>query len=291
MDIKNFVLSYYKNSTENFHIHKVEKSVEAQKPHTHDYFQIYYIIKGSLLHYVGDKYSLLSHGNMSIVPPKTTHHIVPNPNTEFYSFSFMPDFLGEKNKSNHLSINFLGSLQADISNGIHPKVSIEAENIFYTENIMKQLLKEFEKKDIGYEETARAYCTILLTTIARNYFEKEQSRLPHNFESNEQFVLHCINYIENNFTDDLSLEEMAKRSAMSKGNFCALFFKFTGHSFNSYLNQCRIKKAISYINKGYKITSIYGLCGYNDFSTFYRNFKKIMGISPKEYKKSEEDAV
>ena len=38
------------------------------------------------------------------------------------------------------------------------------------------------------------------------------------------------------------------------------------------------------IKKGYKITAIYGLCGYDDFTTFYRNFKKIIGVSPKEYK-------
>ena len=43
------------------------------------------------------------------------------------------------------------------------------------------------------------------------------------------------------------------------------------------------------IKKGYKITAIYGLCGYNDFSTFYRNFKKIMGVSPDIYKKSQKN--
>ena len=101
----------------------------------------------------------------------------------------------------------------------------------------------------------------------------------------KQFVLHCIDYIEKNYTDDLSLEEILEHSGVSRGNFCALFSELTGHTFNSYLNLCRIKKATEYINRGYKITSIYGLCGYNDFSTFFRNFKKVMGISPKEYQK------
>ena len=283
MDIKNFVLSYYKNSTENFHIHRVEKTIEAQKPHTHEYFQIYFISKGSLVHFVENDSSHLMHGDMFIIPPKTLHYIKPNHDTVFYSFSFMPDFLGETTKINHLANNFLHRLTADNAEKIHPKISINSERNLYIESIMEHILREFEEKAIGYEETARAYCIILLTIIARNYFENELKHIPFNFD-NKQFILHCINYIENNFTEDLTLEEISKRSAMSKSNFCALFLQLTGHSFNNYLNLCRIKKATEYINQGYKITSIYGLCGYNDFSTFYRNFKKIMGMPPRQYK-------
>ena len=52
MNVKNFVLSYYENSTKNFHIQKLDKVTEAQMPHTHEYFQIYFISKGTLEHYV-----------------------------------------------------------------------------------------------------------------------------------------------------------------------------------------------------------------------------------------------
>ena len=65
MDIKNYALSYYKDSAEDFHIHKVDKVREAQKPHTHEYFQIYFIAKGSLIHHLGDFSSRLSHGDIS----------------------------------------------------------------------------------------------------------------------------------------------------------------------------------------------------------------------------------
>ncbi len=282
MDIKNFVLSYYKNSADDFHIHKVEKSTEAQKPHRHDYFQIYYIKNGSLSHYVEGKSSTLYQGDMFIIPPETTHYISLEPDTVFYSFSFMPDFLGEPTPSNKLAVNFLKSLQT--GRHILPKVSIQDENIIYIETIMDRMLKEFTLKDIGFNELIHSYAVLLITVLARNYFEK--NTLPEYFNNSKQFVLHCIEYIENNFTDRITLDEISRRSAMSKSSFCDLFYKLTGHSFNSYLNLCRIKKATEYIKDGYKITAIYGLCGYTDFSTFYRNFKKIMGVSPNEYKKN-----
>ncbi len=284
MDIKNFVLSYYKNSDEQFHIHKVEHSFEAQKPHTHAYFQIYYILKGELIHFLENESSTLVQGDMFIIPPETTHYISPRPETVFYSFSFMPDFLGAPHGGNRLTLNFLRSLGKDKS--LRPKVTVEAENILYIETLMNRMLSEFSAKPLGYAETMQAYALLLVTFLARNYFEKEQGNFLDHFENNKQFVLHCIRYVEENYAEPISLDEISRRSAMSKSNFCILFSQLTGHSFHQYLNLCRIKKAVEYINDGYKITAIYGLCGYEDFSTFYRNFKKIMGVSPKQFQKN-----
>ena len=280
MDIKNFVLSYYNNAQENFHIQKTENTYEAKKPHTHDYFQIYYIAKGGLSHFIGDKSSKLRQSDMFIVPPGVVHYISPEPNTMFYSFSFMPDFLVESNQSGKLVSLFLRNLLTD--KNILPRVSIDSEDMFYIESIMERMLNEFNCKEFGFGEVIHSYAVLLVTVLARNYFEK--NTLPEYFDNSKQFVMHCIEYIENNFAERITLDEMSKRSAMSKNNFCKYFYKLTGYSFNNYLNLCRIKKATQYIKDGYKITAIYGLCGYSDFSTFYRNFKKIMDMSPNEYK-------
>lgn len=293
MNIKNFILSYYKNSLENFHIHKVEHSFEARKPHTHNYFQIYYISGGSLVHFVENGSSRLVHGDMFIIPPGVTHYISPEKNTIFYSLSFMPDFIDKTSRQSRLATNFLRNMQSGDAENVRPKLSIDTNEMFYIEGIMEHILYEFNQKPLGYDETIHAYTILLLNFIARNYFEKSKNNLTGHFEDNRQFVLHCIEYIKNNFADEISLEEISKRSTMSKSSFCELFNKITGQSFNKYLNVCRIKRATELINKGYKITAIYGLCGYNDFSTFYRNFKKIMGLSPQSYKNTQkkEDLV
>ena len=282
MDIKNFVLSYYNNSAENFHIQKVEKAYEAKKPHTHEYFQIYYIVKGSLKHFLENKSSTLYQSDMFIIPPKVVHYISPEPDTVFYSFSFMPDFFGEASQSGKLVSLFLRNLSA--GKDLLPKVSIASEDVLHIETIVERMLNEFNCKDFGFSEIIHSYAVLLVAFLARNYFKT--NTLPQYFDNSKQFVLHCIEYIENNFTERITLDEITKRSAMSKNSFCELFQKLTGHSFNTYLNICRIKKSTDYIKEGYKITAIYGLCGYSDFSTFYRNFKKIMGISPKEFKKN-----
>ena len=283
MNVKNFVLSYYKNSTENFHIQKLDKVTEAQKPHTHAYFQIYFISKGSLTHYVEDESARLSQGDMFILPPGVTHYIFPSDGTVFYSLSFTEGIFGEQN-TGKLARNFLRLLQTNETRYIKPKITVSPDEIFYIESIMAHTLKEFNEKPFAYQDTVQASTHLLVTMLAREYFSKTAHNISDHFEDSKQLVLHCVEYIENNFQDKITLDEISKKSAISKSNFCSLFQKITGHSFNQYINICRIKAAKAYIQKGYKITAIYGLCGYNDFSTFNRNFNKIMGMSPLAYK-------
>lgn len=285
MDIKNFVLSYYKNSTENFHIQKLDRVTEAQKPHTHEYFQIYYISRGSLTHFVENGSAHLGQGDMFILPPGVTHSISPSPNTVFYSLSFTEDLLSEENANNKLTKNFLRYLTSNKVEDIKPKITVNPDEIFFIESLMAHILKEFNEKPFAYQNTVQSSTLLLITILAREYFSKTVNSISDHFEDNKQFILHCVEYIENNFADKITLDEISKKSAISKSNFCTLFQKVTGHSFNSYLNLCRIKASTAYIKKGYKMTAIYGLCGYNDFSTFNRNFNKIMGMSPREYKK------
>lgn len=284
MNIKNFVLSYYKNSIENFHIQKVEKVTEAKKPHKHEYFQIYFISKGSLEHHVKDESAHLGQGDMFILPPGVTHYISTSPSTVFYSLSFTEGLFSEQYANNKLIKNFLCFLRTNKIEYVKPKITVKPDEIFFVEGIMAQILKEFTAKTFAYYDTIQTATLLLVTMLAREYFSKTTQNISDHFENNKQFILHCVEYIENNFAEKITLDEISKKSAISKSNFCAMFNKITGQSFNNYVNKCRIKAATEYIKKGFKITAIYGLCGYNDFSTFNRNFNKITGMSPREYK-------
>ncbi len=284
MDIKNFILSYYSNATEGVHIQKVTNSAVAQKPHTHEYFQVFYVIEGRLTHYVGETSSTLFRGDMTIIPPNKQHHIAPTDDgTAFYSFSFMPSIFEEATQSDTIAIKFLGQLNSISENAIHPKITLPNEDLLYIDTIMESIYKEFNKQSIGSKEIIKASTVILLTIFARTYFESIKGSMPDRFDNLNQYVLHCIKYIEANLHEDLSLSEMAKRSAMSKSSFCNAFLEITGKPFKKYLNIKRIEYAISLIKKGHQLTTIYRLCGYKDYSTFIRNFKKVMGATPSQY--------
>ena len=283
MDPKRFVLSYYKNSIENFHIQRKKESSEAEKLHSHEYFQIYFIIKGGITHYVGEQSSVLNRGDMFIIPPDTAHRVSFKSGTVFYSISFGADFLNPAMSDNRLARNFLSTLSLNKNQGVKPKISISSDEILYIEGMMEHILKEFTEKPLGYYSVIQTYTELFITILARSYFESAKPNFYEHFETDRQLVLHSIEYIKDNYAEALSLGEIIRKTGMSKNKFCRLFMSITGHSFKQYVNICRIKKATEYIRQGYKVSALYGLCGYYDFSTFYRNFKKIMGVSPSKY--------
>ena len=84
-------------------------------------------------------------------------------------------------------------------------------------------------------------------------------------------------------------EEMAKRFAVSKTAFCSLFQSVAGMPFKKYLNSYRIKKASLFLREGEKPGEVSERCGFHDFSTFYRNFKAVTGLSPSDYQKQHQN--
>lgn len=286
MDIKNFVLSYYKDATENFNISRIENPTGALTLHTHDYFQVYYISSGSIYHHLEDGSALLNVGDMFITPPQARHYISKtDEDSSFYAISFMPDFFNDFEHTNKTLADFLKHLTYTPTKSIQPRLTIKAGDSILIKELLERIYDEFNMRKISSEDVIRECTALLITIFARNYFYEQAEDISLSFASNKQAVLHSINYIKSHYNEDISLENIAKHSAMSVSCFCHWFSKITGTSFNSFLNKIRIERAIELILTDHKITTASDLCGYDSFSTFYRNFKRFTGLSPAQFKK------
>lgn len=282
LNIRNFVLSFYRNAANGIHIQRLEKPREAKKFHTHVFFQIYYIKKGSLTHFVQDSSSVLSAGDMFIIPPGVVHRIEDNEGISFYSLSFMPEVFDEMSHIASFAANFLGHISTQ--RHIRPKITVPVEEVLRIEMLIEQIYDEFQKNSLACGEIIKMYTALLLSLFARIYFDSSNELpFPHGEDKNH-LMLYCIDYIKLNYFKNISLEDMLRLCALSKSEFCKRFREMTGQSFLCYLNHCRIRKACERIKKGDKITSAYSFCGYDDYSSFYRNFVKIMGMSPAQYR-------
>ena len=282
MDIRKFVLRYYKDADEDFYITRINNPVDTLNLHVHEYYQAFYVISGSMVHHVGDGTAELSAGDIFILPPNLPHYIEAEcGKVDFYALSFMPVYFRGIQESNKLIADFLHYLTTAAPETIHLKLTLSNEDIIFAEELFKRTREEFKSKRTGKDAMVKACVTVLLSLFARIYFEQQAEAL--NPAENRQAVLYCIEYIKNHFDEPISLSEIARRSAMSKSCFCKLFSSITGTSFKHYLNSCRVNHAAELLKAGEKVSTVSTLCGYDDFSTFYRNFIKIMDIPPAQY--------
>jgi two-component system response regulator YesN len=93
------------------------------------------------------------------------------------------------------------------------------------------------------------------------------------------------NYIDSNFSEDLSLGRVASKVYMSPTYFSALFKSKTGENFSDYLTKVRMEYAAKKLSdSSFKTYEIAGTFGYKNPRYFSEAFKKYYGVTPSEYK-------
>ena len=120
--------------------------------------------------------------------------------------------------------------------------------------------------------------SILYSVIAQCDFIEEDNK-------NNSIIKKSVDYIDARFSDaDISLESASKASNVSRAYFNRLFLKEYGTTPITYIHKKRIEKAMLLIGSGdYTREEIATLCGFKDTKYFYTIFKKITGMTTKEY--------
>ena len=95
-----------------------------------------------------------------------------------------------------------------------------------------------------------------------------------------------IKYIYENFTIDLSVQDVAAQANLSVSAFCHFFKKHTHKRLNEFVNELRIGYASKLLIETHNhVSDIAYQAGYNSISNFNKRFKEINMVSPSEYRK------
>jgi AraC-like DNA-binding protein len=107
-------------------------------------------------------------------------------------------------------------------------------------------------------------------------------------DSSEEKLKRVIDFINENYTSDLSREGLAAAVEINPNYMGSLFKTYTGKTINEYINHLRIENAIKQLKeKKRKITDIAFSVGFESLVTFNRVFKKTRGKTPTEYRDEE----
>lgn len=94
----------------------------------------------------------------------------------------------------------------------------------------------------------------------------------------------ALEYIENNYSSQITLEQLADSASMSPKYFCRFFFEMTHKTPIDYLNHQRIEHACFQLaTTDLSVTDIALNCGFNDLSYFIKTFRRYKGVTPGKY--------
>ena len=103
-------------------------------------------------------------------------------------------------------------------------------------------------------------------------------------------VVRIASKIDNkNYSENITLESVARASYLSVNQLCRLFSEHCGTTVAKYITSKRITEAKKMLAAGKNVTEVAMLCGFGDYSGFIRVFKKNVGVTPGKYRSSEEN--
>ena len=104
----------------------------------------------------------------------------------------------------------------------------------------------------------------LMTSINKLYISNNSPIQKHTtYQYNEQ-VEQILKYINQNITDDITIEYLANHFFLSKSYICRIFKSATGTTINKYLSARRISIAKSMLSDGLNVNDVCEKCGFND---------------------------
>lgn len=234
--------------------------------HLHAQLELLYVVEGSIEITVGMNSSVLEKGSCAIVFPNQIHSY------------------GSKAKENsiitmicdlELCGSFMNKLVKYYPTDPFLSAAMLHENVHYS---LEQLVKEIQGD--GSREVFNAFVQVILARVFPML-----SLIKNNFSEAYTLTYEIAQYIALNFTEPLTLEQLASKLCVSKYYLSRVFSNKMGTNFNEYLNSFRLDQAVALLQTTPKtISEICMEAGFESQRTFNRAFKAAYGTTPLRYR-------
>ena len=233
---------------------------------------------------VGSERYRLQKGDIIFVSPGVSHRpLLPEHMTEPYIRDvlwFSPEFVEVCHRL--FSNNFEGTKRPS------SLLRTAGTKWEYLTELFRTGVQESEDAAPGWESAVVGNAMVLITHLARAFYDRTE--LTPSAERPE-LLDRAMAYIEENLARKITLADAARHLYVSESTVSQTFRNKMGVSFHQCLTQRRLIAAKQLIIKDVLLEHVGQLVGFPDYSTFYRAFKKEFGISPRQYRKLQEEIL
>ena len=267
----------YLNS--NFKIfHLVDKGMTPIGFHFHDFHKILLLMKGNVSYCVEGRTYDLQADDIVFVPAGEVHRPVLH-DTAIYEriiIYISKDYLNTYRTDNYDLAQCL--IEA------HQKQSHVLRVPAFGTTKLGQIVRELEQSLDSNEYANELYHNLLFLEfmIQLNRVAIHDGIEYLSNSSSNKKMIDVIDYLNEHLTDDLSIDFLAETFYPSRYHLMHAFKEETGYTIGNYLSTKRLLLARDRIRQGEPITNVCYECGFRNYSTFSRAYKKNFGCSPRE---------
>ena len=276
-DINNKV-GYLNDNFKIFHI-RDKKDIKFEYHH-HDFSKIVILIDGDLTYYIEGKAYILKPWDILFVNKNEIHKPVVNPNKYYERIVIWlnPDFMAKYAQGNN---NLLKCFEVAIKNNYN-LLRLNMKSIDIIKNLIQDIQNCNNSNEFGSEILKESLFVQLMVLMNRLFLNSDKNRDIEDIQY-DKTIEGVLNYINSNLENDLSIDTIASEFFISKYYLMRKFKNQIGSSIHNYVVQKRLILARSLISDGLSMSSVCSRCGFNDYSSFVRAFKKVYGVSPSNY--------
>lgn len=256
---------------------KCEKKYNMSVQHYHDAYEIYLQLDGTRYLFYDNICYTLKQGDIAIFSPFEIHY-AQSRESDYYERGVI-NFHKEK-LSSILSDDELFFLFDKLKPGVIHTSENQLNKILEFFNNLNDYSKKsgFLSEKLLYSELIQLLCYILSITDSGTAIGSNSVSAP---------VIAAIEFINKNYMHNLSLDEICTAIGMSKFHLCRTFKSSTGATVMEYLNNLRLTKVHSMLfDTACTLEEIAEKTGYMSAVNLNRAFKKIYGMSPRQFRKT-----
>ena len=250
------------------------------KFHQHREIQVSYILKGEGTLIVGDTINYYKKGDILAIGSNLPHVFKSdsslNTQSEMLSLFFSNDAFG----TSFFELEELRELKSffkkvDYGFKVTPK-SKKLENHFFQLNESSKL-----QRFISLLEILKILSKSKTQPLSSFIYDKKYT------DTEGKRMRDVMDFTMQNYQQQISLDDVAQVSAMTKNAFCKYFKKRTNKSYFKFLNELRVENAckLLFSEEGFSVAEVAEKSGFNNISNFNRQFKAIKHFNPSEFRK------